>query len=955
MRCLPAGLTSICAAVLLTLVAGDGPPRMPMPAEVTNSAEYKWLNKTVLETRILDDMSDPADWSFQGQGRMTFPTNTGIPGMPHLRVDVDIHDQQPAAGRSGGLPAVAAVRSFAGEDWRGYNRISFRIRPRLSGFHVLSLLVVFRNDGEEKVPDVYRREGNHYVTLPNNRWTHVLWEITPLARDKVTSLEFRYWVNKRIPDPGDRVAFEVGRLELHRVDPDHFEGWNVAPGAVSFSHTGYQSGSSKTAIASGLEAGEFSLMRVETGETVLRKPIRRVKTRLGQFEQMDFSEVRMPGSYIIRVGDARTRSFRIDPDVWRESIWKSINFFYGERCGMEIPGIHDACHRDWQAVLDDRKIIMNGGWHEAGDLSQGAVNTAEATYAMFSLAEKLQARAEDPVLVERLIEEANWGLDWLMKVRFPGGYRIGFAGMNIWTNGIIGDADDRTRVALNNPNVNYLAASAGAIAYNVLKRREPERAARALAMAEEDWRYAIEGQETPETQSTPAYAATEMELASVGILASLELYRATGRQEYSEKAQELARVVVNSQQRSYVGRSFPLAGFFYTSPRKTEIFHQFHRGNDQAPIVAMARLCEAFPDHADWMQWYSVAALYSEYQKSAAGTTEPYGVLPAYVYRDDEYLQIAEGDRYQSSREAYREQVLQGMPMGDGYYLKAFPVWFARRGNFGVLLSQAKGLSAAAHLRGDLAAAHLAEKQLQWVVGRNPFTQSTMWGEGYDFAQQYSVSSGDIVGSLPVGMLTRGNRDVPYWPAQNCYVYKEVWVHSSARWLWLMQDLAGSALVEGRARSGAVHPVTFEDTLTGEAHTVDPDSAAGFFRAFLPQGRYRVRWNGQETAMTLLPGGSHTVDFRPGHFLHFTLSSETIAKDQITLRLTVTGAGRQRFVIRTHNLSVDQPAREVDLQPGRPVRLTWSGRVDTASAPWVAVVIPNDDLSQRKEVCSTFF
>jgi hypothetical protein len=116
-------------------------------------------------------------------------------------------------------------------------------------------------------------------------------------------------------------------------------------------------------------------------------------------------------------------------------------------------------------------------------------------------------------------------------------------------------------------------------------------------------------------------------------------------------------------------------------------------------------------------------------------------------------------------------------------------VWFARRGNFGVLLSQAKALAAAGRALGDSAALDLAQRQAHWVVGRNPFAQSTMYGEGYDWAQQYSVSSGDFVGSLPVGMQSRGNTDLPYWPSQNMYVYKEVWVHSTSRWLWLIADL----------------------------------------------------------------------------------------------------------------------------------------------------------------------
>jgi hypothetical protein len=87
------------------------------------------------------------------------------------------------------------------------------------------------------VPDRYNREGTHFVTLANNRGQHVVWEIEPLARDRVTLLEIGYWVNKMLAAPSDRVAFEIGRLELQRVDPDHHTGWTFAPGKIAFSHT----------------------------------------------------------------------------------------------------------------------------------------------------------------------------------------------------------------------------------------------------------------------------------------------------------------------------------------------------------------------------------------------------------------------------------------------------------------------------------------------------------------------------------------------------------------------------------------------------------------------------------------------------------------------------------------------------------------------------------------------
>jgi len=763
-----------------------------MPIDLANSAEAGWLKKPVYARRALDDMTGPGTWRFSGTGRLTFPAEPRRGDMRVLRVDMQMFVDTPAPTRNR-LSSVNLQRTFAGEDWTGYNRISMWIRPDVSGFPMLPLEIVLHNDGVEKVPDKYYREGIHYVTLRNDAWTHVVWEIEPLARDRVTMLEIGYWVNKMLAAPSDRVAFEIGGLELQRVDADNHTGWKLAPGKIAFSHTGYQTGFSKTAIASNLAARDFELVQMRdtvVGRVVLRKQVQTVRTPLGEFQQMDFSGVNTPGSYAIRAGNTVTRPFRIGGDVWRRTIWEVLNFFYGERCGYAVPGSHGIDHLDWFATHGDQKIVMSGGWHDAGDLSQGVINTGEATYAMFALAERLQARGDDSALVARLMEEGKWGLDWVLRVRFDGGYRIGFASHNLWTNNVVGDADDRLREAKNNPNANYIAAAAEAIAARVLRRDDPELAARSLRTAEADWSDAIVGVEGPSTWSTPAFAATRLELAGIGATASLELYRATRKQMYADKAVELGKVILASQQKTPVGKDFPLAGFFYTGPDRDTLFHQFHRGNDQAPIVALTQLVETLPHHADRPAWDSTLALYAEYQKKSATITAPYGMLPAYVYRlADEAKEVPDsGALHLATRESYRAQVLAGTPMGDGWYLRAFPVWFARRGNFGVLLSQAKALAASARLRGDSAGLDLAQRQAQWIVGRNPFAQSTMYGEGYDWAQQYSVSSGDFVGSLPVGMQSRGETDLPYWPSQNTYVYKEVWVHSASRWLWLMSD-----------------------------------------------------------------------------------------------------------------------------------------------------------------------
>lgn len=860
-------------------------PRGLLPIDFVNSAEAGWMKKPVLASRVLDDMTQPNVWKLTGAGTLSFPSVPQLGDMRALRVDMRLNQGAniPAQPR---LPAVNLQRAFANEDWTAYNRLSLWIRADFKGIPVLPVQVVMHNDGAVKVPDRYNREGTHVITIMKDGWQQIIWEIDPLARDKVTRIEVGYFVNRILSEPTDRAAFEIGRIELQRVEPDVHTGWALGAGKIAFSHSGYQANDAKSAIASGLNATSFDLVRVNDiafGASVLRKPIESVRAAQGTFQKLDFSEITTPGDYVLRAGGVVTKPFRIGDDAWKASIWKTLNFFYGNRCGFDVPGVHGIDHLDWFATRGDKRITMSGGWHDAGDLSQGVINTGEGTYAMFSLADALAKKGDDPALVERLIEEAKWGLDWVLRVRFEGGYRLGFGSHNFWTNNIVGDADDRTVEAKNNPNANYISAAAAAIGARVLKDREPALAARSLRIARDDWEHAIVGIEGPSTWHTPAFAASRMELAGIGITASLELFRATNEAKYRDKAIELARVVMGSQQVKGVGSTFPLSGFFYTGPDRDTIFHQFHRAADQAGVVALGQMVEAFPDHAEWMQWYATIVRYAEYQKRSATITAPYNVLPAYVYRLVDSVQVPDsGGRYSEKQSEYADMVRAGTPMGDGWTLRTFPVWFSRRGNYGVLLSQAKALSAASRLRGDGAGLALAQEQAQWVVGRNPFAQSTMYGEGYDWAQQYSVSSADFVGSLPVGMQSRGMTDLPYWPSQNMYVYKEVWVHSNIRWLWLMEDL-----------------------LPQPEHVTAPVDAS--------------------------------------------ITNTTAANGDIVITAATARATNHTYDLRSENLRIVSVRRSAAKQAGGPTSIEWRAKRIANDAPWVAVVVEDGQIARRRE------
>jgi hypothetical protein len=980
----------ILASCTTVAVAQTG-HRMPLATDYANSTWPRWLAKPVSASRLLDSCDSLSTWKpyheDQGQPAVTVTHDDHIFGNAAIRLRAPTNGPTPIPqGRYYGT--ASAWRVVNNEDWSKWNRISVWIRPHLPGFYHVSLIIRFHNEGVEKVPDVYTKMGVNYVLLNNDKWNHIVWEIANLPRDKVTGLEFAYRVQGHEPGATNEVQYDIDKIELQKVDADYYEGWAVAPGRIAFSNPGYQVGSPKSALASDLTARTFELVNAASGAVVLRKSVKAIDSPLGRFQVMDFTEVTTPGTYFIRAGARTTKTFRIAEDVWESSLWKAINFFYVERCGYAVPGVHDVCHADWDLQHGDQHIIVNGGWHDAGDLSQNLVNTAECDYAMFTLLESLQQRNLNPALRDRLREEAEWGLQFVMKTSFHDGFRTEFNTMDRWTDGIVGTDDDMVANASKSPEADFTCASVEAVAARVLRHSEPVLAGRCLTQAEEDWKFGVRdfgsrrfgfrrrprptttanagappqgtnpappsasagaAAPPPRRRSNPMsamFGGSVTELAGFASLAGIELWKSTDDQQYADKAVVYGKMIVNAQERSVKpGMRYPITGFFYTDPQKVDLLRYEHLSREQAPTVALVKLCEAFPNHPDWMQWYSAVTLYAKYyQEAMANFTQPYGMLCNSVYKDDEYNAIS-GDNPEITPESYREQVLNGVKVGDHYYVRRFPVWFEFRGNHATTLAQSVALSEAAHLRGDYDLTALLQQELEWVIGRNPFVESTMWGEGYDYAPQYTAMSGNIVGSLPVGIQTHRNRDAPYWPTENCHNWKEVFGIPTGRWIWLMKNLSGPAMITGAAVPGA--RIEFRDAMLGTDTSVNADPS-GAFSATVPEGAYEIDSAGEQRTMSLLSGGTYSVDLRPGHGFDLQLSQQTDASGNVTITAQVRGFGTHTLAVRASNVTLDHARYAVALTGGTQT-VAWHGKVDTINSPWVAVVIPDQNFAGRKE------
>ena len=738
----------------------------PMPMDTINSLQYKWENKKILESVQIDGMESLENWElafgrrenvatitlsdekvFEGKSSIKFVSPTKLP------ISTGV------GGRYWGRQNL--TRKFNSEDFSKFNRITVQIYPEFKGFRKLYMTLILNND--DNVPDRYGKEGWHTVMLENNKWNKLLMEIPHLPHNEVIGITLSYGLQGNEPDAADTIVYYLDDLKLELVEPDHYEGWDTDD-AISFCHSGYNRSDEKIAFTSVTGEEKFRVVDIATNKTVLERDILKQTGHTGTFNVFDFTRVKTPGKYKIVYGNVESKPFSIDDDVWFPVIEKINNYFFVNRCGFAIPGIRVKCHTDWYTVYKGDTIVMAGGWHDAGDLSQSYWQTASATAAFFRLAR--QYRKENQKLSDRLIEEGLWGLEWLHKNRFDGLQVISWTTHDCYTDGVIGNFDDKPiqpggRASTND---NYYSIIADVEASLALKESDPEMAAKSLQYATEYWDLLV---------TTPSRWNTER--LSIALLAGTRLYELTPKEEIKSQLIGLADSLMTYQQVEPMNWSIPLSGFFYMGHGSDRFFGYNHSCTAASPILGLVELCKLFPEHEKQPLWFRSVKLYAEYIKTVAGVTAPYYMIPANIYK----LNGTEDDA----------QILQGIKLDDNHYLRMFPVWQAFRGNSSVIMSQGIGLAAANQLLNDTEMQKIALAQVEWMQGKNPFSQSLMYGEGYYFSPQYAAFTGDVTGGLPVGILTRDDLDIPYWKASVLHNYKEIWGQPAFRMMELLSYL----------------------------------------------------------------------------------------------------------------------------------------------------------------------
>lgn len=145
--------------------------------------------------------------------------------------------------------------------------------------------------------------------------------------------------------------------------------------------------------------------------------------------RLDFTGFTKKGAYYIKAGETVSPKFRIGNDVYDGTADFLLNYMRQQRSGYN-PFLKDSCHTHdgyiiYHPTLDSTYIDVKGGWHDATDYLQYVTTSANAVFQLlFAYQQNPSAfgdaydkdGAQKPNGIPDILDEAKWGLDWLVKM-----------------------------------------------------------------------------------------------------------------------------------------------------------------------------------------------------------------------------------------------------------------------------------------------------------------------------------------------------------------------------------------------------------------------------------------------------------------------------------------------------------------------------------------------------------
>lgn len=180
----------------------------------------------------------------------------------------------------------------------------------------------------------------------------------------------------------------------------------------------------------------FEVWDSDNNKVVYRGKVDKVFGNYGPFERgarLDISAVKKAGRYYVKTDDGtQSPVIKINNEVYKGTADFALRYMRQQRT-LFNPYLQDSCHTHDGFTMyassvglpDSTHIDAGGGWHDASDYLQYSTTSANATFHLLAayrdfpqvFADEKQANGLDGSNgIADVMDEAKWGLDWLLKM-----------------------------------------------------------------------------------------------------------------------------------------------------------------------------------------------------------------------------------------------------------------------------------------------------------------------------------------------------------------------------------------------------------------------------------------------------------------------------------------------------------------------------------------------------------
>ncbi|WP_299247499.1 glycoside hydrolase family 9 protein [uncultured Cytophaga sp.] len=147
--------------------------------------------------------------------------------------------------------------------------------------------------------------------------------------------------------------------------------------------------------------------------------------------EIEFSSLKKIGIYAVNISAQKTFSIEIKNNPTDFIVAEMLHFLNKQRSGVPVPPANKIGHSgdsscrvyekrtnantSWDSAKKERYVDMMGGWYDAGDYLKFTQTTAYTTYFLLRAYETYPTHATSVSDKKAIMDEALWGLSYLLK------------------------------------------------------------------------------------------------------------------------------------------------------------------------------------------------------------------------------------------------------------------------------------------------------------------------------------------------------------------------------------------------------------------------------------------------------------------------------------------------------------------------------------------------------------